>query len=236
MSKAMGGESKEVATKESQKADQAKEMDALRRGDDKGGAPGSGSAKADDGKTMQEQIARNMFPGEVPHPFLMQQIEAVQEVKATQAVIPPEIVDKIVAQARFGMNTEGAHEFQVQLKDDVFKGSELKIATKDGKVTVELVAKDAETAATFEQKAQEIAKTLTDKGLNVTSVNVSVAQQGGGQDAAQGQSKGRDQQQSRERGGVGGAGRAGGPAAARAAADSASGLDNGRRNSKDYTA
>ena len=29
----------------------------------------------DDGKTMQEQVAKNMFPGEVPHPFLLQQID-----------------------------------------------------------------------------------------------------------------------------------------------------------------
>lgn len=229
-----GAEGKELSAKEASRAEASKEIQKELRGEKAGGPRDSAeSAKQDDGKTMQEQIARNMFPGEVPHPFLMQQIDAVQQVQAAQPVIPPEIVDRIVAQARFGTNAAGASEFQIQLKDDVFQGAELKIATKDGKVTVELIAKDAETAAGFEQKAQEIAKQLTDKGLNVENVSVSIAGQGNRQDASQGESRGK-----REQGGVSGVGGAkrGGGADAAAGRGLGSGLDSGGRTGKDYSA
>lgn len=217
-------------SEDAKKADQAKDLEQAKRTDKPGEAETAKVAEKDDSKSLQEQLAANMaVPGQVPHPFLASQVQEVQAAQQAAPVIPPEIVDKIVQNARFGMNAEGAHEFQVDLKQDVYAGLKMKIATKDGKVSVSFVAENAEVAAQFEAKAAQVTKQLTDRGLNVTSVNVMTRDQ----DAAQGQSKGKGQQD-RGIGGVSGGGRAARSGTPNIAPDSS--VDRGRRSGKDYTA
>ena len=197
-----------------QKTNMDRDQKFAERIDKPGEVSSSKLNQKDDKKNMQDEIARNMFPGEVPHPFLLQQIEAPAAVEAARPVIAPEIVDKIVDKARFGMNAEGAHEFQIDLKQDVYAGSQLKIATKDGKVSVEVIADNPEVARSFEAKAQEIAKSLSDRGLNVTSVNVTLKDTSSAQQQA-------------PRDGMGGA--AGSKARQQA-------MDNQRGSGRDYSA
>jgi hypothetical protein len=176
-----------------QKGRQAQQVDQTNKATDAQRAEGIGKAGAvaaaklnqkDDQKSMQSEVAKNLFqPGQTPPLFLMNQLDApaaVTQVQKVQAAIPPEIVDKVVERARFGMNAEGAHEFQIDLKQDVYAGSQLKIATKDGKVSVNIIADNADVAASFEAKAQEIAKSLSDRGLNVQGVTVSIKEPAGG--------------------------------------------------------
>lgn len=213
-----GGETQEV-----KKQDQAQDLESAKKMDKPGEAEAGKLSEKDDSKSLAEQLKAGLeVPGQAPHPFMMNQVQQAEAAQAAKPVLPPEIVDKIVQNARFGMNAEGAHEFQVDLKQDVYGGLKMKIATKDGKVTVNFIAENPEVAAQFEAKAADVAKQLTDRGLNVTTVNVMTRDQ----DAAQGQSKGKG-----AIGGVSGAGRAG-----RAAAPSLPPVDTSRRSGKDYTA
>ncbi|HVY61286.1 MAG TPA: hypothetical protein VHF22_06510 [Planctomycetota bacterium] len=204
------GQDAEQVNKTNQKDDIA----AAKRIDKPGEVASADLSKKQDVKSMQEEIAKHMFPGEIVHPFLLQQVAPVEQVQKAQPVIQPEIVDKIVERARFGMNAEGAHEFQIDLKQDVYAGSQLKIATKDGKVSVEVIADNAEVARSFEARAQEIAKSLGDRGLNVQTVNVTVKENA------------RTQQQAPRDGMAG----AGGSKARQQA------LDNQRGSGRDYSA
>jgi hypothetical protein len=190
-------------------------------GGEGGGKPGS-TSKEDLQKALQQGLASQMGQ---PHPFVLQgptQVAPAEPVHKVQ--IPTEVVDKIVAQARFGLNAEGAHEFQIDLKHDVFKGLKLSITTKDGKVSIKMTAENADVQKNFESKANDLASALAAKGLNVTGVSVEVA---GQRDAAQGESKGKQQADPGAIGGV----RRGAPGAR-----ATPGLDSGPRTSKDYTA
>ena len=120
---------------------------------------------------LTSDLQQNLFASEIGNPLLAQRATEPQPVENTQATpqIPKEIVDAVVDRARFGMNAEGAHEFQIDLKQEVFQGAELKIATKDGKVSIEFVSDDPALHAA----AKQLAKRLQARGLSVGGLSVS---------------------------------------------------------------
>jgi hypothetical protein len=205
------------------------------RGDDSLGGEGGGKKEDVTKDDLQAEIAKHMLPGQGVHPFMLQQVEKLQAPEQVEKPqIPPEVVDKIVESARFGLNAEGAHEFHIDLKADVFKGLKLKVTTKDGKVGIQMIADNPEVQRAFEARADDLAKLLAAKGLNVQTVNVSVGEGRSGGGAGGGE---RD----RSVGGAGGAKRAGARSAA--GGDEGSGLgktgvwvDRGPKTGKDYSA
>lgn len=233
--KAGGVEAKgEAAKLDAAKADAAKDAQKA-AGPHKEGPAVEEKPKSGKGEDLKTEVAKNLAPGVGPHPFVLQgpqQAAPAQPVHKVQ--IPPEIVDKIVERARFGMNAEGAHEFQIDLKQDVFRGLKLSVATRDGKVEIKMIAASPEVQKAFEGKAQELAQALSAKGLDVQNVVVTTAQAEQQRAFQQGDQGGGGRKQGGEErsvGGVGGVRRSG--AAARA---SNPGLDSGPESGKDYTA
>jgi hypothetical protein len=122
------------------------------------------------GDQLKNELQQNLFASEVGNPLMAQRASEPKPVEAAAAAqqIPQPIVDRVVEKARFGMNADGSHEFQIDLKDDVFQGAEVKVVTKDGKVTVEMVSDDPNLHAAAEQLAKQLSKS----GVNVENVQV----------------------------------------------------------------
>jgi hypothetical protein len=162
------------------------------------------------GDQLKNELQQNLFASEVGNPLMAQRASEPVPVEAAAAAqqIPQPIVDRVVESARFGKNADGSHEFQIDLKDDVFQGAEVKVVTKDGKVTIEMVSDDPSLHAAAEQLAKQLSKS----GVDVA--NVQVYSQAEAQTMQQQRSSdmsggGNRQQGGRDRG-IGGTGGAGG--------------------------
>lgn len=127
-------------------------------------------ASTEQSEALEGELEQNLFASDISNQLMAQRATEPQAVAEAQKTpqIPQQVVDKVVENARFGVNADGSHEFQVDLKQDVFGGAELKILTKDGRVTVQMVSDDPNLHGAAEQLAEQ----LKAKGINIDQVEV----------------------------------------------------------------
>jgi hypothetical protein len=162
---------------------------------------------------LNQEIEQQLFVGEVSNQLVMQRVQELagtQQAEAPQPVqIPQEVIDKVVERARFGQGADGAHEFHVDLKQEVLDGAQMKVRTKDGQVTIEMISDDPQVQAKLEAQAQALQQSMAARGINA---QVSVFSQAQADAREQERRGGRQQAGQAGIGGVGGAGGRGGTA------------------------
>jgi len=131
--------------------------------------------KGDDGMlTQAQQDALSGGPGGVG--VQAQQHNAVsgnaQVIEVKGNTIPTQMLDKIVDQARIGVNAKGAPEFQFDLKGDVLGGLQMKISMEDGKLRASFLAENSDVRRFIDGNLQDLRKALEDKGINVAELEI----------------------------------------------------------------
>ena len=92
------------------------------------------------------------------------------------AHLSKEFIQKLVGQiAKFvksGLNKDGETEVRLELHERIFKGLQLRIATKGDKVSVHFKTSNAEVRELFAGSAEDIQKELKAKGVSIHEVKV----------------------------------------------------------------
>ena len=70
---------------------------------------------------------------------------------------------------------DGDKEIDMQLHEEVFKGLKLRVAVVKGKVAATLSTQSAEVRDLFQAQKHELHKALTEKGIDVSSIDVTMA-------------------------------------------------------------
>lgn len=82
------------------------------------------------------------------------------------------VLDQVVQYARVMTKTDGDKEMELQLKEEVFKGLRLRVRMKDGKVMATFITHSESVRNLFQSQKAEIAKSLEEKGIVVSSLSV----------------------------------------------------------------
>ncbi|RME73156.1 MAG: hypothetical protein D6776_07565 [Planctomycetota bacterium] len=118
---------------------------------------------------LRDEVKQQLFAGEVTNPLLMQRVQELAAAAPTEPVkpveIPQEVIDRVVERVRFGQTEDGAHEFQIDLKQEVLQGAQLKVRTEGGRVLLEMISDDPLVQAQLEQHAQALVRSMRERGL-----------------------------------------------------------------------
>lgn len=92
------------------------------------------------------------------------------------AHLSKEFIQKMVGQmVRFlksGINKDGDHEIRLDLSERIFKGLRLRVALKDGKVSVDFHSSDSKVRELFKNSSSEIKGELEARGISVREIKV----------------------------------------------------------------
>ncbi len=82
------------------------------------------------------------------------------------------VLDQVVQYARIMTKTDGDKEMELQLKENVFQGLRLRVRVKEGKVMATFITHSDAVRNLFQSQKAEITKSLEEKGIVVSSLNV----------------------------------------------------------------
>lgn len=98
------------------------------------------------------------------------QAGGILEVKGTKLTTAQ--LDKIVDQARVGVNATGAPEFQFDLKGDVLGGLKMRISMEDGGVKATFIAENSDVRKLIDGNIDDLKKALAEKGINLKELEI----------------------------------------------------------------
>ena len=108
--------------------------------------------------------------------FQIQLAEAASSSATKNAALPrtlsKAVLDQIVQYSRIMTRTDGDKEMEMQLKEEVFRGLRLRVRLKDGKVMATFITHSEAVRNLFQSQKAEITKSLEEKGIVVSSLNV----------------------------------------------------------------
>jgi len=90
----------------------------------------------------------------------------------TDATLPRKVIDEVVQAVRVGVNRAGDKELQFDLKSNVMDGMTIRVSIHDNRVVTILEATSRDVRDKLEAHVGELMHTLTQKGLQVASVEV----------------------------------------------------------------
>jgi len=82
------------------------------------------------------------------------------------------IVSKIVKFIKTGINKEGEKEVRLDLRERIFRGLQLRVSSKDGKVSVHFDTSNNEVRELFTASSDKIQEELEKKGITVRDIKV----------------------------------------------------------------
>lgn len=188
------GDSKEVSGPRAKEADRrviGRSSTGEREGGEGGqGGQGFGSGTGRQGRgapmlppEMQGAQGEGMVLQNVRGRFEME-LQAAQSVGTTTLatpppkppkdpnVIPKSVMDQLVQYCRIVTKTDGDKELDMQLHEEAFKGLKLKVSVSKGKVDATFIAQSEDVLNLFNAQKGELRKVLTEKGIDVGSINV----------------------------------------------------------------
>lgn len=86
--------------------------------------------------------------------------------------IPTAMLDKIVDQARVGVNEAGAPEFQFDLKGDVLGGMKMRMTMDEGQLKAIFIAENPEVRKLIDGNLKDLQRHLEDRGIHVRDLEV----------------------------------------------------------------
>lgn len=82
------------------------------------------------------------------------------------------LAGQIVKFLKTGLNEKGEKEIRLDLQEKIFRGLRLRIAMKDGKVSVHFNTANSDVRELFEGSKEAIEEALTEKGIDVADIKV----------------------------------------------------------------
>lgn len=128
-----------------------------------------------EGKGIRKGGAKE--PGEVRFALAMETGPARESSVAkskTAGFLSKALLDQIVQYCRLVTKTDSDKEFDIKLHDDIFKGLRLKVTLVQGKMEVTFLTGSQEVMGLFQTQKGELQKTLSEKGIEVRSINVTM--------------------------------------------------------------
>ncbi len=89
-----------------------------------------------------------------------------------ESALPRKVIDEVVQAVRVGVNRAGDKELQFDLKSTVLDGMTIRVSIHDNKVVTILEAASRDVRDKLEAHVGELMHTLTQKGLQVATVEV----------------------------------------------------------------
>lgn len=86
--------------------------------------------------------------------------------------IPTEMLDKMVAHARVGVNATGSPEFQFDLKGDVLGGMKMRMSMEEGQLKAIFIAENPEIRKLIDGNLQDLRRHLEDRGIHIRDLEV----------------------------------------------------------------
>lgn len=86
--------------------------------------------------------------------------------------IAQEIAEKIVKQARVGVNKLGLPEFQLELKSDILKGLKVKVSGRHGRIRATFSSRDLQVLKQLRAEVDALKSALTARGLKVDALEI----------------------------------------------------------------
>lgn len=99
-------------------------------------------------------------------------LETSATVQVQGRRIPTEMLDKIVDQARVGVNAAGSPEFQFDLKGDVLGGMKMRMSMEEGQLKAIFVAENPEIRKFIDGNLQDLRRHLEDRGIHIRDLEV----------------------------------------------------------------
>jgi len=121
-----------------------------------------------------KKVNKDAIEGVGAQPIETGKSNAAAEVKRTRKAreIPQELLDKLVQEVRVGVNAAGKTEMQIDLKEGVLQGMQLKVTSENGKVSCTFVGGDAHAKNLVESSEQRLSRALDKVGLQLESLKV----------------------------------------------------------------
>ena len=82
------------------------------------------------------------------------------------------MVNQLVKIVKTGINKDGEKEIRLDLHERIFKGLRLRVALKDGKVSVHFKTSSGEVKELFANSSEDIQKQLEAKGISIREITV----------------------------------------------------------------
>ncbi|MCB9638796.1 MAG: flagellar hook-length control protein FliK [Myxococcales bacterium] len=93
-------------------------------------------------------------------------------VEVRGAKIPTAMMEKMMDQARVGVNEVGAPEFQFDLKGDVLGGMKMRISMENGQLKAIFVAENPEVRKFMDGNLKDLERNLQDRGIFIKNLEV----------------------------------------------------------------
>lgn len=127
-------------------------------------------------KTYRMEQFKEMQTAPAPSPmFAGTPVTRVQAPEAPTEVreLPKAVLDQIVQKVSIIQDKDFNKEIQIDFRDNFFNGLTLKVSSRDGALSVEFIAPNANVHATFKNEREKLAEALGEKGIAVRSIEVS---------------------------------------------------------------
>lgn len=100
------------------------------------------------------------------------QIETSASFEVRGAKIPTAMMEKMMSQARVGVNEIGAPEFQFDMKGDVLGGMKMRISMENGQLKAIFVAENSEVRKFMDGNLKDLERNLQDRGIFIKDLEV----------------------------------------------------------------
>jgi hypothetical protein len=171
--------SREVAVERAESSDRAKEEHASLEGGEhaEGKVDADGSGKGGGG----QQSGGGEKKGDLPagfkfNPALMAPPPVAKPNQTTSSDrlrrIATEIAQKIVERVRVGTNAAGATEFQIDLRNDVLSGLQVKVSAKNGRISAVFSGSDRDVLKMLQEHEEALKGALLTRGLTLFDFKV----------------------------------------------------------------
>jgi hypothetical protein len=114
-------------------------------------------------KAAQAATAANKFASE---------LKAQMKTAHLSKEFVQKLVNQIVKFVKTGLNKEGDQEVRLDLHERIFRGLQLRVTEKDGKVAIHFKTSNAEVRELFAGSSENIQKELEAKGVSIHEIKV----------------------------------------------------------------
>jgi hypothetical protein len=148
-------------------------------GEEKGGG-GRGFGQKNQAALAKEQAQMQDFqkmqaaPAPAPMPMQAVATAAPAETVAAPRELPKPLLEQIINYVRIGLDKKLNKVMEIEFKDQVFNGLQLKVTSHGKEVSIEFIVPNRSVRECFLQERENLAMTLGEKGIDCRDIVVSM--------------------------------------------------------------
>lgn len=123
---------------------------------------------------LTETTLKSRFEAELHAAQTMMQPNATTKTPLPKMspLLSKTVLDQVVQYCRLVTKTDGDKELDMQLHEEIFKGLKLRVSVHKGRIDATFVTESSETLKLFQSQKNQLRAALSEKGIDVNSINV----------------------------------------------------------------